>query len=431
MKIDIIKINQWWSNLYFWKMKFSELKNIVRFHIRWLNNEDWINRETDSKRIKNIASYIFNEIDSNIPLFSTPLVISLDERDGIIFSEDNINIPEDKKNIWLIIDWQHRFKWIELYYNKYYNKYNDNDNNNDIELPIIFLLDFDLYQLSEIFVNINFKQKPVNKSLYYDIFWSLPPKDWVYNELQYSHEIVKMLNTADWSPIKGIIKMLWNKNWLVSQSFIVDIFTIFFRRDEVWWIFLKEQDYTPIEKFLKIYFSFIKEKFKKYNYTEDDLKFDTWWHILWKTTGFGAILYLIQDIFQDSKFDINWDIKEYLNNKFKKLSDEDINKLFSKNWEYAWSWWLQSKLYRELSKKIFYNSWKKILKDKLLKDYKIWDHFNLGELYSKYRDDLKKKFPNSSTIDAKIRRLLQILRDEWYIEFLWKGNYKLLIKNKK
>lgn len=423
MKINVLNINQWKWKFYLWNIKFSELQKIVRFFIRTV---DWngINRDTDIKKIKDISKYISDNIDSEMPLFPTPLVVSLDSDYWIFIEWNEINIPDDKKELALIIDWQHRFRWIDLYYNT-------NENPIDLELPIVFLLDFDTYQLSEIFANINFKQKPVNRSLYYDIFWSLPPEEWFFSEMQLSHYITQFLNNSEWpSPIAWIIKMLWNWSGLISQSFIVDIFIVFFRNEDVWWKFLKTQDKNSIEDFLVDYFYFIKKRFSDYNYILDEAwKYNTNWHILWKTTWFWAILYLIQDIFQDPRFNIKWDIKAYLESIFSKLTDKDIINFFSKDWEYAWSWWLQSKLYRELSKKIFYNSGKEILKNEIFKDYKVWDFFNLWDLYFKYKDKLKQNFPDSNTIEAKIRRLLQILRDEWYIEFLWSGNYKLIKKD--
>ncbi|MEF2175501.1 MAG: hypothetical protein V3575_03420, partial [Candidatus Absconditabacteria bacterium] len=152
-------------------------------------------------------------------------------------------------------------------------------------------------------------------------------------------------------------------------------------------------------------------------------------HVLWKTTGFGAILYLIKDIFQDSSFKIEGDIKFYLELLFRKLTEDEIKKFFSNEGEYSGSGGLQSKLYKELAKKLFYNSGKDVLKAEIFLDYDLLDVFNLGDVYYKYIDKLKEKFPDSNTIEAKIRRLLQILRDEGYIEFLGRGNYKLIKKD--
>lgn len=419
MNIKTLNISQWLSKIYIWKIKFSELKKIARFFIR-TSTWSWINRETNPRKIQDICNYIIKNIDSNIPIFPTPMVISLDSDYWVEYNWNEMIIPDDKEEIALIIDWQHRFKWIELYLKT-------NENTIDLELPIIILLDYDTYELSEIFANINFKQKPVNRSLYYDIFWSLPPEDGTLNEMQLSHNLVKFLN-SEVSPISWIIKVLGSWNWLVSQSFIVDIFIVFYRNEYIWKKYIEKQNL--IEKFLIEYFSFIKEFFKKYNYNiDEEWKYITNWHVLWKTTWFWAILYLIKDIFQDSSFKIEWDIKFYLELLFRKLTEDEIKKFFSNEWEYSWSWWLQSKLYKELAKKLFYNSGKDVLKAEIFLDYDLLDVFNLWDVYYKYIDKLKEKFPDSNTIEAKIRRLLQILRDEWYIEFLWRWNYKLIKKD--
>lgn len=427
MKIKVIEVNQWISKSYIGKMKFSELKKIAWFNIRTI--ESWgINRDTDEKKIKDIANYVSQEVkNSYIPLFPTPIVVALHTDYWVIIENFQIEIPDDKPELALIIDGQHRFRWIDLYTKS-------SEDVIDLDLSIVFLIDFDTADLSQIFANINFKQKPVNRSLYYDIFWSLPPgENDSFTDIQISHELVKFLNNYELSPIKGIIKMLGNGNGLVSQAFMVDVFIVFFRKEWIWENFIKIQNKNKIEDFLLNYFSFVKEKFKDLSYSIDqDWKYETNWHVLWKTSGFWAILYLIQDIFLDSNFDINqntdW-MHSYFLSIFQKLSKEEINQMFSSSWIYAKSGGLQNKLYRELSKKLFYNSWKDILKNAIFIDYNNNDYFNLGDIYFRYKEKLQKEFPNSTTIEAKIRRLLQILRDEWYIEFLWAGNYKLIKKD--
>ncbi|MEF2175589.1 MAG: DGQHR domain-containing protein, partial [Candidatus Absconditabacteria bacterium] len=280
MNIKTLNISQGLSKIYIGKIKFSELKKIARFFIR-TSTGSGINRETNPRKIQDICNYIIKNIDSNIPIFPTPMVISLDSDYGVEYNGNEMIIPDDKEEIALIIDGQHRFKGIELYLKT-------NENTIDLELPIIILLDYDTYELSEIFANINFKQKPVNRSLYYDIFGSLPPEDGTLNEMQLSHNLVKFLN-SEVSPISGIIKVLGSGNGLVSQSFIVDIFIVFYRNEYIWKKYIEKQNL--IEKFLIEYFSFIKEFFKKYNYNIDEEgKYITNGHVLWKTTGFGAIL---------------------------------------------------------------------------------------------------------------------------------------------
>lgn len=51
--------------------------------------------------------------------------------------------------------------------------------------------------------------------------------------------------------------------------------------------------------------------------------------------------------------------------------------------------------------------------------------FSLEDIYS-FETFLKLKHPENNNIKAKIRQQLQILRDNGYIKFITKGNYKLL-----
>lgn len=51
--------------------------------------------------------------------------------------------------------------------------------------------------------------------------------------------------------------------------------------------------------------------------------------------------------------------------------------------------------------------------------------FSLDEIYT-FEAFLKMKHPENNNIHAKIRQQLQILRDNGYIKFLSRGQYKLL-----
>ncbi len=53
------------------------------------------------------------------------------------------------------------------------------------------------------------------------------------------------------------------------------------------------------------------------------------------------------------------------------------------------------------------------------------EYFDLDKMYS-YSDFLKLRHPENNNIRAKIRQQLQFLRDEGYVEFLDRGNYRRL-----
>lgn len=51
--------------------------------------------------------------------------------------------------------------------------------------------------------------------------------------------------------------------------------------------------------------------------------------------------------------------------------------------------------------------------------------FSLADMYN-FTTILREKHPDNNNIEAKIRQQLQILRDKGYLEFNWKGNYRVL-----
>lgn len=59
------------------------------------------------------------------------------------------------------------------------------------------LVNYDLWEQSQVFINVNFKQKPVNKSLYYEVFGSEyqdQANDPKRNVIYHAHTLVRRMN---------------------------------------------------------------------------------------------------------------------------------------------------------------------------------------------------------------------------------------------
>ena len=83
-------------------------------------------------------------------------------------------IPKNR-GITLIVDGQHRFIGTQRFYQSLPQELRDEVEN--FEFIVTYLVGFDLYEVGQIFATVNFNQKPVNRSLYYDIFGSAPQTD--------------------------------------------------------------------------------------------------------------------------------------------------------------------------------------------------------------------------------------------------------------
>lgn len=155
------------------------------------------------------------------------------------------------------------------------------------------------------------------------------------------------------------------------------------------------EDYT-IKNFLVVpkYF-FIPEIIQKRNTSKVKqknwkIRLWTWWNILFDKIPEGWKIHYIE----------NWKYKtrtEILN-EWEKIKFLEKEKSTSKGWIFDIMIYIE-----KLNKK----------------------EFTLDEIYS-FEHELKLKHPENNNIKPKIRQQLQFLRDKWYLEFLEKGNYRIL-----
>lgn len=184
-----------------------------------------------------------------------------------------------------------------------------------------FLIDFDLYQQSQIFASVNFNQKPVNKSIYYDIFGSVP--DLKNNDLNLAHNIVDNFKKSSDSELKSYINMLGKGKGLISQAFLIEAIRPYLKsgiwsskelqhsdlnskylkltsenasQDEI--IDLKDKIkvienelYTSLNSFLKIAFEkwndYLPNMIEGKAFNKNGEKYN---HILLKTVGLGSLI---------------------------------------------------------------------------------------------------------------------------------------------
>lgn len=298
----------------------------------------------------------------------------------LCFVRDNkIYLPKDNE-IALIVDGQHRIAALRdlntkinenlKFGRKKVTDYVDSsffpflkERIKNFEFLCTILIDFNIYEQGEIFASVNFNQKPVNRSLYYDIFGSSPNTD--RNELKFSHDLVSHLNYSINSDLQGLIDMLGNGNGIVSQSAMMENLMKLFGRNKCWNLLYMDyrnqgDKYKAISLFLKLYFKQMKESFNEYWPKEGITKRKDYDFVLIKTTGMGAFMKLINDIYprvnphhSKSKEEIQKDLKEI----FSKL---ELNKdeYFSNTSSFVKGagQGLQSKLYKRLAFDLGYRS---------------------------------------------------------------------------
>ncbi|MDF1695434.1 MAG: DGQHR domain-containing protein, partial [Saprospiraceae bacterium] len=229
----------------------------------------------------------------------------------------------------------------------------------NFEFICTILVDFDLWEQGRVFADVNFNQKAVNKSIYYDIFGSYPDPD--KNEIYLAHMLAMHLNTSTKSPLKLFIKMLGKGDGFFSQAFFVEaVIKFLFAKKKIWsdipLDYLNNGNkHEKLIKYFRAYFSSIKHVFNDYWPQENQTNSRSYKHILVKTTGMGALLRLMNLIF----------LKLEKSNNLEQIDEKELEKIminlfldikkngpryFSSNGEFsgAGSHGLQTALFKEL-----------------------------------------------------------------------------------
>jgi len=334
------------------KMKFSDLEKISTVTARSITedggNNNLFQRPSDFLRISKISKFLSERLldgrgllkakENNIVIFPTAIIIALNQVDVDSESEiewDGSNLEfEEGAYSAFIVDGQHRFLGIKKFYedNKILSK-----RDIDIELSVTVLVGYDIWEQSKIFAEVNFSQKPVNKSLYYDIFGSMEDER---NKETLAHSLVKYLNYNTDSPFYGLVKMLGTGPGIISQAFLVEKMIKLFASKNAFSIFYDDYkngktDQKLLAKTVSIYFNAIKNRFINYypiKNAEGEYH-SAGQHILFKTTGIGAFCRLLKDFEEEIKMksDDSVYMDKFFSDIFSLVSDEESQELFSKD----------------------------------------------------------------------------------------------------
>jgi len=297
LKVDLVQINQKDRSFYLTKIKASDFLKIYtvrpaqydlekhtslassfpdeKDYFNHLLNEDKANlkhkdfqRDPSDDRISKIVKFLRDEeyaffpntIIANCELIndwkeyalneesSEGDFLGLDQRPEFISflkkTEHNytLYIPY-KANSVLVIDGQHRLIGI---------KESPEEIQNNFDLVISFIVGYDRSVIAKQFYTINYEQKPVNKSLLYQLTGEFTRE---INELSFMHNVVKLLNELQESPFYGRVKMLGKtpRNYSAEQRRKLSISQAFLIDSMIRYISVKAQGtlYPPI--FLKYY----------------------------------------------------------------------------------------------------------------------------------------------------------------------------------
>lgn len=291
---------------------FEHIINSVQFTSRefstWSENGQvdrqfdlFYQRPINIERLKSIKKYISETIFSNENdeiLFPTSILLGIDlinydikkDNDGLIELDSLLNRDDI-----LIIDGQHRMKALQELYIDIGWEGNDKKLKSirNLKINCTLLINYDIWDQAKIFANVNFKQKPVDKSLYYDIFGEFYDEKKSNNTLYIAHQLGKFLNTNSRSPLKGFVKDFNTRNGFVSQAFITSSLMSLLSPRGPWSYVSKNFDIeyqTKVPNLIVAYFYVIKEQFNEYWPIDLNNQNST---ILSKTNALGALIKLL------------------------------------------------------------------------------------------------------------------------------------------
>ena len=359
-------------------IEFSILEKISKLTLRKVSGGGkylYYQRPEQRNKINSIVKFLEKKLlDDNgelkstekvLSLFPTTMLLSFDSNDNsntdtiIKIKDDNLiiyknvdDLLESDKPV-LIVDGQHRFKGVKVFY----DKYPDLLQKFDMQFSITILAGYDIYEQAEIFANVNFRQKKVDKSLFYDIFGTDPNKK---NDITFAHFLVSHLNSDEDSPLKGMIKMLSNYDGVVSQSALVTEFLkllnikknkVFAKNFEDYKI--GEEGEKKVLESIKVYFKIIKEIFPKY--WPDINNLNSYKGILMKTTGARAFIKLMNEVLRGKVDLIRAQKEKEIKEIFSIISEEEKKSIFDpQEGDFSGSGGLQNKLYHRLAKILGY-----------------------------------------------------------------------------
>lgn len=260
-------------------------------------NDQGVQRKLDKKRVEDLAVYC----EHSDAMFPTPIVLSASSQHIKI---ENRRIEIDYKGIKEsndycgIIDGQHRLKGIEV-----------SNLKKKFELLVLFVFDIDVSTEAKLFSIINGKQKPISKSLIYD----LSRLNDIRTVEKVCSETVNYLNDNVKSELYNRVKLLGykeNEKSIISQAALVNSLIKLISRDVAY-------DNLKLDKgeYLNNYSDDDKYILREYFITNEDGKirrivlnylnawiknlddFEITDTLIGKTIGFNATFKLFQEIF--------------------------------------------------------------------------------------------------------------------------------------
>ena len=255
--------------------------------------EEGIQRKFSPNRVKKIAEFIDNSYDE--VAFPTPIIMSLpledDENKELPYkiteyanNNAELDLDDTATKFANLIDGQHRILGITQ--SKKFQS-----NSLELEMPVIFVIDADLWTRAYLFAKINGEQRQVPYSFIADLFGLSPNR----SIEKIAHQMVYVLNTNNNSPFQGQIKMLGlatDKTQTLSQGTMVREFQKLIDKHGILHEYYVRELDTDLFNIIIYYFTAIRDIWRS---DWDDAQGS----VIRKTVGFLGFIKAFPDFYND------------------------------------------------------------------------------------------------------------------------------------
>jgi DGQHR domain-containing protein len=269
--VQALLIKQKDLRFYVFGIDAGTLLEIAYFNTREIDRETGVERPHSQRRSTEIKKFLEESDEATLPNniiinFRTTELLNID---SLSYENGSLSIPI-LPELGFVIDGQHRLRAFK------------DSSLLDFQLVVSAFENLSLAKAAEMFVNINYYQKPVSKSLVFDLLGI--SKD-VFPKFYPHHSITKKFNDTLKSPWFGNIKMLGIGKGSISQS----TFIMAMEENKVLDLLgeIGEEEQFNI---LWGYFNAIKSLFEKYWCTQKSN--------LCKSVGFYAQMMLFPKVLQ-------------------------------------------------------------------------------------------------------------------------------------
>ncbi|MGL1893379.1 MAG: DGQHR domain-containing protein [Spirochaetaceae bacterium] len=252
-----------------------------------------IQRKDSKERIKNIQKYC-EDPDATFP---SAIIVSIDS-DNFTIDNNTIEFNENEKNLFEIIDGQHRLLGIT-----------ESSLNKSIQIPLVIMPDLTEEEKAYVFSTINSNQKKIDPSLIYDLFHISETR----SPFKTMHELARALNSDENSPFYRRLKMLGKKQLdseTISQgTFVNYLINLISKKPKEDTINIKNRKKIVPDEMLPLRYYFIREEdsiiykiiFNYFKAAENIFNLE--WndpkkYIINRTAGFGGLTMALNKIIQ-------------------------------------------------------------------------------------------------------------------------------------